>query len=190
MAVTQVQPTQGNVPYRILTPEQIDLGPAARFLNFWNDCRGDRLAPRWGADFRLVDLPVDVLPNVSVVDVIDGGRRYFYRFWGSNNVVIKGFEMSQKYLEDSPASCIRANGVHQFGEVLRQRRPLVFLYESAYQHGLNVGCFTLRAPLSSDGEVVDKIASFQDLALRHDDWEELFGTLRSIGDPPDERGVA
>lgn len=162
-----------NVCYRVLSPEQVDLGPAAFFVDFWKACRGAAFAPRWSADFRLADLPDDVVPNVSVVDVIDGGARYFYRFWGSNNAVMKGYEMSQRYLEDVPFDSVRANGERQFAEVIRRREPLAFIYVSEYRHS-TVGCFTLRVPLSSDGVSVDKIASYQDLAHRRNDWVDLF----------------
>lgn len=167
-----------SIPYRILLPEQVELGPAADFLGFWESCRGTTFAPRWGTDFRLGDLPAEILPNVSVVDVIDGGRRYYYRFWGSNNVVVKGFEMSQKYLDQSPVEDVRRNGGHQFGVMVRERRPLIFLYESDYRTEVNVGCLTLRVPLSSDGETVDKVTSYQDLNIRRKAWEELFDTVR------------
>lgn len=171
------QPIRKSVGYRVVAPDQVELGPAAAFLDHWDRSRGAAMAPRWGADYRLSDLPIALVPNVSVVDVIDGGARYYYRFWGTNNVIIKGFEMSQRYLDDSPVACIRENGAHQFAAIIQQQRPLVFLYESAYCAQTTVGCFTIRVPLSSDGETVDKIASYQDLALRRQEWEGLFDTL-------------
>jgi hypothetical protein len=176
--VTQAQPCNTAVQYQILTPGEVDLGRAGHVLEFWENCRGTAFAPRWGSDFRLSDLPTDILPNVSVVDVIDGGERYYYRFWGTNNVTIKGFEMSQKYLDQSPVESVRRNGYHQFGVMVRERRPLVFLYEAVYRDKINVGCVTLRLPLSSDGVTVDKIASYQDLNMRRNAWQNLFDTLR------------
>lgn len=176
--MTQAQADKTAVQYQILTPGEVDLGRAGRVFEYWESCRGSAIAPRWGSDFRLYELPADILPNISVVDVLDGGERYYYRFWGTNNVVIKGFEMSQKYLEQSPVESVRTNGYHQFGVMVRERRPLVFLYEAVYRAEVNVGCVTLRLPLSSDGVTVDKIASYQDLNMRRNAWQNLFDTLR------------
>ena len=37
---------------------------------YWARCRGNAFAPAWG-DFRLIELPPNIIPFVRVADVID-----------------------------------------------------------------------------------------------------------------------
>lgn len=165
-------------------PRDVPAGHSNEVLAYWESVRGAALAPAWGRHFRLDDLAWDVLPNMSVVDVIDGGKAFRYRFWGTNNAARKGFEMTNKYLADWPTGTVAEVGRLQFQEVLRARRPLAMVYVGVYADHMPNNQISYRFPLSSDGKTIDKIATYQDFHQHPEDWDRLFDSLWA-GQRPD-----
>lgn len=164
-------------PISIHDPDAIPSGRSAEVMAYWRGKKGDAVAPAWNKDFFLEDLGWDILPNMSVVDVVDGGRDFRYRYWGTNNAQRKGYEMSGKMLSESPLQASIANGRAQFLEVIRQRKPLAIIYVLEYLKYAPLDQITFRLPLSSDGETIDKIVTYQDLDEKPDNWEVLFDDL-------------
>lgn len=58
---------------------------------YWARCRGNAFAPAWD-DFRLIELPPNIIPFVRVADVIDGGRDFRYRFWGTGLGAVRALD--------------------------------------------------------------------------------------------------
>lgn len=164
-------------PFRVYDPETILSGRSAEVLAYWQAKKGDAIAPAWNKTFFLEDLGWDVLPNMSVVDIVDEGRDYRYRYWGTNNAHRKGFEMTGKLLSESPLQASIGNGRTQFKEVVRQRKPLAIIYVLEYLKYTPLDQITFRFPLSSDGETIDKIVTYQDLDEKPDNWAGLFDEL-------------
>jgi len=153
-------------------------GGAAVVLTHWNRARGDRFAPAFGRDFHLDDLPVDIIPSLTVVDVLRGGEDYFYRFWGTESVVRKGFEMTGKRLSEAPTREGRKIGFEQYGAVLAERKPLAIVYNATYLSSAAASRqLTFRFPLSGDGERIDKIITYQNLRQHPADWEDLYDEM-------------
>ena len=159
---------------RILDPRDVLCGESSQVLAYWERTKGEALAPAWRRDFRLEDLASEIIPNMMVVEVIDGGRDYRYRFWGSNNRLHKGYEMSGKLLSESPTKTAVMQGMKQFAEVIRQKKPMAIIYELSFKEYQPGDQITFRFPLSSDGTSIDKIVTYQDLSHKPKNWRDLF----------------
>jgi len=72
---------------------------ANRVLAYWDSRRGARLRPNW-SDFDLIDI-FDVAPTTIVKDVIDDGKSFVNRYWGTQMVEILGFDATGKCISDS-----------------------------------------------------------------------------------------
>ena len=125
----------------------------------------------------LEHLPLRIIPNLSVVDVIDGGKDYRYRFWGTNNCRRKGHEMMGKLLTQSPTEGAVKIGRRHFGWVISERRPMAVAFQSHYANEALRNQITYRFPLSSDGRSVDKIVTYQPLDIDPEKWEALFSDM-------------
>ena len=163
-----------DIRYDVLETSDLDLGVGQEVLDYWDRLRGEAFAPAWSNQFKLTDLPTQIVPDMTVIDIIDGGRNFYYRFWGTNHVVMKGFEMSGKMIDQTPNEMIQEIGTRQLQTVIERRRPTVFLYSIDYPRRHKPAEFILRLPLSSDGEAVDCIVSHQDLSSSGAQWETLF----------------
>ena len=160
--------------YDVLEATDIDLGRGRVVLDYWHQARGDAFAPAWQTQFRLTDLPVNIVPDMTVIDRSDCSAAFLYRFWGTNHVVMKGFEMSGKTIDQTPTKTIQTIGTKQLETVVQRRRPTVFLYTIDYPLRQRPAEFILRLPLSDDGVKVNRIASFQDLSSSGARWKDLF----------------
>jgi hypothetical protein len=140
----------------------------------WDRARGTKFAPAFGRDFKIDELDVSIIPCLSIVDVIDGGQDYFYRFWGTRNVEVKGLEMTGKYMSEGPLPQVIKYGHEQFSALIQRREPTAFVYVGPYKSPIQRQQTTFRSPLSSDGETVDGILSYQDLNHQTLDWSTRF----------------
>ena len=166
-----------HIRYDILDTTDVDLGEGQSVLDYWNRVRGDAFAPVWSHQFKLTDLPCHIVPGMTVVDRIDGGQNFSYRFWGTNHMAMKGFEMTGKTVDQTPNKDIQRIATRQFETVIQRRRPTVFLYTIDYPRRHRPSEFVLRLPLSDDGVTVDRIATFQDLNSPSARWEMILDNL-------------
>lgn len=128
---------------------------------YWDGRRGARFAPAWG-DFRLVDLAGHVIPYTRVADVIDGGRDFKYRFWGTGLGAVHALDRTEAALEE-------------FQRVVLEKTCLAFVYRA--QGGIDrrsLHAPSIRLPLSSDGETVDKIVCYTDFDIDAHEWRRFF----------------
>lgn len=166
-----------HIRYEVLNPADIDLGEGQSVLDYWERVRGAAIAPAWLHQFKLTDLPTHVVPGMTVIDRVDGGQNFFYRFWGTNHTTMKGFEMTGKTVDQAPNKDIQRIVTRQLETVIQRRLPTVFLYTVDYPRRHRPTEFVLRLPLSDDGVTVDRIATFQDLASPSARWELVLDTL-------------
>lgn len=165
------------IDYEVLETNDIDLGAASRVLDYWSASRNGHFAPAWQRDFRLVDLAPDLIPCMTVIDRIDGGQNYYYRFWGTRHAAMKGFEMTGKTIDQTPNKAIQRIATRQLETVVQRRRPTVFLYKIDYPTRHRAAEFVLRLPLSDDDETVNRVVAFQDLDNAEMDWETVMQTV-------------
>lgn len=140
---------------------------------YWNDLRGVRFAPAWGA-FRLVDLAPQVIPYVRVADVIDGGRDFRYRFWGTGLSAVRALDRTGVCLSeiDSPRT---QTALAEYRRIVTEKRGFAFVYNArGGQDRLSLHAPSVRLPLSSDGETVDKIVCYTDFDTDGVEWRRFF----------------
>jgi len=137
----------------------------ATFMYYWRSLRGDRFAPAWN-EFDLFALGTESIPRVIVVDVNRAPFRIDYRFWGTANVKVKGFDMTGKSLDAFPPNR-GAIAREEYRRVVTDKRPIAFkdtlaLPSDQQRSGLERAPFDqiiVRVPLSDDGAFVDHVVS-------------------------------
>jgi len=127
-------------------------------LDYWNRLRGDAFAPRWN-DFKLHRLPPNVLPMVVVVDVVEDGPAFVYRFWGTERAMLYGLEGTAKEVRDVLPDYAGSIVVDQYRLTMEARAPLLFRNTYPLKPAETSISITLRLPLSSDGRTIDKLVA-------------------------------
>ncbi|MEQ8806518.1 MAG: hypothetical protein RIE16_12130 [Rhodospirillales bacterium] len=142
-------------------------------LDLWRSWCGGRDAPVW-ADDNLSAFPPKLLPMATVVDVIDGGKDFKYRYWGS--------ELSRLFKREETGVLLSEHVVNQSGhirfsqfwEVVVQVRPLLFMTIFERVEGVMAEKLNLRLPVIDDAGAVDKIISLSVLdRVGIQDFEDL-----------------
>ncbi len=72
------------------------LGPT---LTYWTQKRGARPMPR-KRDIDPIELPPKLLPNIQIIEVIDGGARFRYRLVGTASVDAFGSDYTGRYPDE------------------------------------------------------------------------------------------
>jgi hypothetical protein len=118
-------------------------------LAYWIKKRSARLMP-CKRDIDPTEIPPKVLPNLQIIDVIDGGARFRYRLVGTALVDAYGSDFSGKYLDEMFLDT-RLNFVQSiYRTVAKSKMPL--FSRNKYHTPKNVDLFALRVcmPLSND----------------------------------------
>jgi PAS domain len=136
--------------------EQPDLPLIKELVAYWERKRGMRLAPR-RADVDPVDLRMH-LPNIFMVDVLDGGGDFRYRLIGTAIVAGLGRDSTGKRLSelyhDRPK--VLARLLERFNLVLTQERPVFTRGQVYWLPDATIRRFVSGAvPLSDDGATVN-----------------------------------
>lgn len=134
-----------------------------RVLDYWRSKGGERLICSWN-DFELIDLPAELLPTVLVIDVHPDMDENRYRYWGSRMSVVHGRDMTGlcPYDIDPPG----------MGELLRRLHAIMMAEKGAkaarFQFVRASGAvhhhYSLKLPLSDDGERVTQIVAVIDMS--------------------------
>jgi len=70
----------------------------APVLAYWLQKRGARPMPRKG-DIDPVELPPKLLPNIQIIEAIDGAARFPYRLVGTASVDAFGSDYTGRYID-------------------------------------------------------------------------------------------
>ncbi|HBC08824.1 MAG TPA: hypothetical protein DC046_14775 [Rhodospirillaceae bacterium] len=142
-------------------------------LELWRSWCGDRDAPVW-ADVELSTFPSKLLPMATVVDVVNGGKDFKYRYWGS--------ELSRLFKREETGVLLSEHVVNQSGhirfsqfwEVVVQIRPLLFMTIFERVEGVMAEKLNLRLPVVDEAGTVDKIISLSVMdRIGIQDFEDL-----------------
>jgi len=140
---------------------------------YWDNLRGERFAPSW-QDFDLPSLSRGISANLRVVDVLDDGADFFYRYWGTGMVSMCKSEQSGKRLSEIPGPRTAELFV-EYRTVFNSREPLAIIHDARWaDEHIDLIAPAIRLPLSSDGETVDKVLTFTDPRGREKEWSALF----------------
>lgn len=122
----------------------------------WQGWCGARRAPTW-RDVDLIAFPPALLPLMTVVDVLDNGDDYRYRYWGS--------QLTGLFGRDETGSLLSAHGVSrsgeirmlQFSQVVREAQPTLFVTAFMKTQQVAAEKINLRLPVCDVPDLVSKI---------------------------------
>ncbi len=97
-------------------------GRLAQLLAYWQRLNPGGLPLR--RDIDLVRMNPAILPHVFIVDVLDGGQRFRWRFIGAHIVRHAGTDDTGLDLDISVTPSMRATIIGHYQQVARGRQPL------------------------------------------------------------------
>ncbi len=138
--------------------EYIDVGTLTnaalkRLHDEWRSrCRGRNFPAR--ADFDPAAMGY-ILGNLSLVEVRRHPLRFFFRVHASNVAARLGFDMTRKFLDESPDVRYRSLILDHYLRTLDERRPIAARHEQEVTDRTVLNCEALALPLARDGENID-----------------------------------
>jgi hypothetical protein len=129
------------------------LGPV---LTYWVRKRGPRAMPR-KADIDPLEVPAKLLPNLQVIEVVDGGARFRYRLVGTASVQAYGKDYTGRHT-DELLTGDRLRSLQSIYNTVCVLKVPVFT-RNRYHTPKNVDVFTCRIymPLSNNATDVHHI---------------------------------
>ena len=137
--------------------EEIQCGPLKRFYSLWHDKLEELGVLPARADFDPIEIPVEILPYLTLFDVIrsDQRIRFQIRLVGTGIVAETGQDTTGLYLDELPNT---ESIIERAAWIVENRKPV-------YVSGLPINWTSmdfktysaLGAPLAADGKTVDKI---------------------------------
>jgi len=126
-------------------------------LAYWEGKRRGRSMPSRD-DIDPTEL-IKFLPYISIVDVVEDGRRFIYRLVGTMEVEVRGYDPTGKSVGDGYFASSADAAMANYQKVCDSRAP--FYEQDAFQvvdRWINEA--NLFMPLSDDGDAVNKIMVF------------------------------
>lgn len=136
-------------------------GPVRRMYGRWLSWGGaDRIPGR--QHLHPEDFVAD-LPNVFLIDVLEGGRRLRYRLIGTNVVHWTGGDATGRDLDDAWCGDGRHAFIAMVQAVVMQRRPHLTLGQPAMFGGSARLFDRLMLPMARDGRQIDMVLGVADM---------------------------
>lgn len=140
--------------------EYIDVGTLTsaalkRLHDEWRSRRRGRSFPA-RADFDPAEMGY-ILGNLSLVEVRRHPLRFFFRVHASNIATRVGFDMTRKFLDESPDARFRSLILDHYLRTLDERRPIAARHEQDVTDRTVLNCEALALPLAHDGENIDMV---------------------------------
>jgi hypothetical protein len=129
------------------------LGPA---FAYWTQKRGSRSMPS-KRDIDPIELPTKLLPNLQIIEVIDGGARFRYRLVGTASVDAFGSDYTGRYVDEMFADD-RLNFIQSiYRTVYTTKTPLFSLNRYHTTKNIDLFAYRIYMPLSENGVEVSNI---------------------------------
>lgn len=131
--------------------------PLGQVFELWKQWAAGRSAPMW-RDVDMLALPPELIPQTVVVDIVDGGEDFRYRFWGTGYADHYGIDETGNLLSESIGPSFIEATFKQLHDVMTQNRPVAFevsirtTLTHTLQHKVN-----LRLPIEGTPGNVSKI---------------------------------
>jgi len=126
-----------------------------RLRDEWRSrCCGRRFPAR--ADFDPTAMGY-ILGNLSLVEVRRHPLRFFFRVHASNIAARFGFDMTRKFLDESPDVRYRSVVLDHYLRTLDERGPVAARHEQEITDRTVINCEALTLPLAHDGENIDMV---------------------------------
>jgi hypothetical protein len=122
---------------------------------YWLDKRGDRIAPS-----RAALQPEEIthlLPQIFLIDVVDGPRRFRFRLVGTAIVEVFGDDPTGRFVDELELNLPKEEMLEQYLGALRERCPLWRRWRYTKPDGRLLEYERLILPLSSHGNSIDML---------------------------------
>ena len=129
-----------------------------RLYRYWAERCGERAFPSRD-DIDPIEFDY-ALGRVSLIDVLEGPRRFYYRLVSTHLTRHLGYEMTGKFLDQLPESQVRDFAGRHYLRALEQRVPIyesgeVVLDRRRWRHE------SLVLPLSADGQTISMLMVYR-----------------------------
>lgn len=155
--------------------------------DLWRSSSSVADQPMW-RDIDLSAFPSDIIPFLRVVDVVDDGTSFRYRFWGTGMTDIYGVEQTGRRMHVSAYLPPDSGCLVECRRVKAEGRPMGYKRRVSVGHGkLNSQSLELlgiRLPLVSVSGDVAHILSFSDYGDRRSDWKRAMQDLSAPNPQP------
>lgn len=129
-----------------------------RLYRYWAERRGGRAFPARG-DIDPVEFSY-ALGRVSLIEVLESPRRYYYRLVSTQLTDHLGYEMTGKFVDEIPEPEMRSFAERQYLRAVERRAPL-YQSDEVVLDGRRWRHETLELPLSADGRNVNMLMIYR-----------------------------
>jgi len=138
-------------------------------LVYWQGLGGEDPGCSWNS-FDLLSIPAYLLPTTMVIDVFPDMDQNRYRFWGSRMTAIHGRDMTglSPYAIHPPELSQALRRRHE--KTMHEGKPSADIFQFEQSSGIIHRHFSLRLPLSNDGQAVHQIVVVVDLSAEASDY--------------------
>jgi hypothetical protein len=144
--------------HRTMIPKKCH--PTTRAIyQYWLTKAGTRSMPA-RKDIDPTGIPRNLLPGLSLVEVVSDERRYVYRLVGTDDVQVRGQDPTGKAVSEGYFGPSLVHVLASYDQVVASRLPFYDPTHFRAPNGRYVTEETLFLPLSDDGTNVNKILVF------------------------------
>lgn len=154
-------------------------------LKYWQDLpQHEQSAMPLATAFDLMMVPPAILRTTHVVDVVNDGRDFRYRFWGSGFRDYLGYDGTGMSTDTLMPVEIREPVRDAYADVVRARAPLAMVSEFARGQEQPRQGFQrfIRLPLVNHKADVIQVVSLVEFLMADHQAQELINTINREGD--------
>jgi len=146
-----------------------------QMLDIWTGWAAGKPAPVW-AEVKLMEILAPLIPMTACVDVIEGGKDFVYRYWGTGLTDLFGLDETGTRLTDNPIVSSQLVLSDQLQAVLKDGCPKFFVTTIAKDSGTYAIKSNLRLPImDSPGEVTKILSLCEVERIGMEEYEDLKG---------------
>ncbi len=146
----------GYIEEQILEPGVIERSAIKPVLDYWQDLRGHRIAPRW-QEFEFMKLPPPLISCLEIYDILHDPLDLKVRFFGTGITKYLGLDFSGKRLSECEHHGYLNKLVDALPDILENKQHSLHLLTYVSVKGITYQTETVRMPFSDDGINVDKV---------------------------------
>lgn len=143
------------------------------FFNYWDSARGAKAMPA-RADIDPLDMPKELLPNLYLIEVVDGGRRFKFRLVGSESTIAAGRSLTGFHIDEiNPNKAYGEYVSNLYRRVLTRKRPVLSVSNLGLPDQEHRMTQRIMCPLSPDGQLVTMVISCQVFDVPPQNWRRV-----------------
>jgi hypothetical protein len=143
------------------------------FYRYWNGARGGKSMPA-RSDVDPIDIPKDLLPNLFLVEVVDGGRRFKFRLAGTESTIASGRPMTGFHVDEVTPNRAYAEYVSNlYRRVMARKRPVLSVSNFGQPKQEHRVTQRIMCPLSPDEDAVTMVISCQIFDVPPHNWQKV-----------------